>query len=91
MRIFAVLSESPKYLAHVAESSHTRQAADVGEICRTPVPVPVVATSDHPLLGESRESRLKNPLREIRTAGSVRGENKMAMVDLNAHEAGNGG
>src|SRR5262249_47039045 len=39
---------------------HTRQDADVGEMCRTPVPVPVVATSDHPLLGGSGESRLKN-------------------------------
>src|SRR5215469_12083298 len=32
----AVLSESPAYLAHVAESPHARDHADVGEICRTP-------------------------------------------------------
>ena len=50
----------------------------MGEICRNPAPVPVVATSDHPLLGGSGESRLKNPLRKICTAGSVRGENKMS-------------
>src|SRR5215470_20132772 len=69
----AVLPESPPYLAHVAESSHAREAVDVGAISRTPAPAPVVATADHPLLGGSGESRLKNPLREICTAGSVRG------------------
>jgi len=37
------------------------------------------------------EYRLRNPLREICTVGSVRGEILVAMVDLNAHEAGNGG
>ena len=35
---------------------------------------------------------MKNPLREICTAGSVREETFVgAMVDLNGHEAGNGG
>jgi len=35
---------------------------------------------------------LRNPLREICTVGSVREECLgVAMVDLNAHEAGNGG
>src|SRR5262244_127623 len=47
----AVLPESPPYLAHVAESSHAREAADVGALSRTPAPAPVVATADHPLLG----------------------------------------
>jgi hypothetical protein len=44
-----------------------------------------------PLLGGSGESRLKNPLR-LNLHGGVRegGEQKWAM-DLNAHEAGNGG
>src|SRR5262249_39770255 len=74
----AVLPESLSYLAHVAESAHARDNADVGEICRNPAPVPVVATSDHALLDGSGESRLKNPLREICTAGSVRGENQMS-------------
>src|SRR5215469_5247996 len=74
----AVLPESPSYLAHVAESPHARDNTDVGEICRTPGPVPVVATSDHSLLGGSGESRLKNPLRKICTAGSVRGEDKIS-------------
>src|SRR5215469_15849121 len=42
--------------------------------------------------GCSSELRLKNPLREICTAGSVREETFVgAMVDLNGHEAGNGG
>jgi len=53
----------------------------------------------HPLLlprirnqGSSSELRLKNPLREICTAGSAREETFVgAMVDLNGHEAGNGG
>src|SRR5437762_13691453 len=61
----------------MAESSHTGTAADVGEICRNPAPVSVVAAADHTHLGGSGESRLKNPLRKICTAGSVRGENKM--------------
>src|SRR5437773_6015812 len=40
----------------------------------------------------NRESRLRNPLREICTVGSVREEPPGgAMVDLNGHEAGNGG
>src|SRR5215510_7233052 len=42
--------------------------------------------------GRSSELRLKNPLREICTAGSVREETFVgAMADLNGHEAGNGG
>src|SRR5262249_37292655 len=72
-----VLPESPPYLAHVAESPYAQEAADMGEIYSNPASVPVVATSDHPLLGGSGESRLKNPLRKICTAGSVRGESKM--------------
>jgi len=59
----AVLPDSPAYLAHVAESSHAREDADVGEICRNPAPVPVVATADHPLLGGSGESPSKILLR----------------------------
>src|SRR5262249_56375548 len=49
----------------------------MGEIYSNPAAVTVGATSDHPLLGGSGESRLKNPLRKICTAGSVRGESKM--------------
>ena len=53
---------------------------------------PAAATSDHTGSGESAESRLKNPLREICTVGSVRGKNSVAPGwTLNAHEAGNGG
>src|SRR6266705_1284621 len=70
----AVLSEGPPYLVRMAESSHTRATADVGEICGNPAPASVVATSDHTGLGGNGESRLKNPLRKICTAGSVRGE-----------------
>lgn len=40
---------------------------------QNPTPVSTVATEDHALLGGHRESRLKNPLRKICTAGSVRG------------------
>ena len=40
----------------------------------------------------SSESRLRNPLREICTVGSLRGSHPVdAKVDLNGHEAGNGG
>jgi hypothetical protein len=47
---------------------------------------------DHDGLGTGGESRLRNPLREICTVGSARGGDvSEAMVDLNAHEAGNGG
>jgi group II intron reverse transcriptase/maturase len=41
---------------------------------RDPAPIPTGATPDHTLLGGSGESRLKNPLLEISTVGSVRGE-----------------
>ena len=58
----------------MAKSADTRKAADVGTVFRTPESVPAAATSDHTHLEEGRESRLKNPLREIRTVGSVRGE-----------------
>ena len=35
---------------------------------------------------------MKNRVRQLRTLGSVRGERRSdAMVDLHAHEAGNGG
>jgi hypothetical protein len=87
----AVLPESPSYLAHMAEPSHSRAHVDVGEICGNPAPAPVVATSDHHSLGERGESRLKNPLREICTVVVCEGENYGAMADLNAHEAENGG
>src|SRR5260370_42138622 len=67
----------------MAEASHTWTAADVGEICRNPAPVSVVAAADHTHLGGSGESRLKNPLRKICTAGSVRGEILMSHGGLN--------
>jgi len=57
----------------MAESSHTWQTADVGTVSRNLAPVSAAATSDHTCLGGRRESRLKNPLREICTVGSVRG------------------
>src|SRR6516162_812786 len=75
----------------MAESSNTRKAADVGAIHGNPAAVSAAATSDHTCLGGHRESRLKNPLREICTVGSVTGESCWAMADLHAHEAGNGG
>src|SRR2546430_5577201 len=67
----------------MAESSHTWTAADVGEICRNPAPISVVAAADHTHLGGSGESRLKNPLRKICTAGSVRGEILLSHGGLN--------
>src|SRR5271167_2768821 len=47
---------------------------NVGTVCSHPAAAPVVATSDHARLGGREEYRLRNPLREICTAGSVRGE-----------------
>src|SRR5260370_28288298 len=73
-RYSAVLSESPLHLAGMAEPPDTWKAVDVGKVCRNPTSVPAAATSDHTGPGGRRESRLKNPLREIRTVGSVRGE-----------------
>src|SRR6266566_668272 len=69
-----VLSEGPTYLAGVAESPHARAMADVGEIRGNPATASVVETADHALLGGCGEHGLKNPLREICTVGSVRGE-----------------
>src|SRR6202034_3882001 len=91
-QFMAVLPECSSYLAQVAESPHTRTRDDVGTVCSHPAAIPVTATSDHPYLGGSDEYALRNPLREICTAGSVRGEiPEQARVDLNGHEAGNGG
>src|SRR5215471_6896032 len=70
----AVLSQSPSHLAGMAEPPDTRKAADVGTVCRNATAVPAPTPSDHTRLGGRRESRLKNPLREICTVGSVRGE-----------------
>src|SRR5215469_18875716 len=70
----AVLYASPSHLARMVEPPNTRQAADVGTVCGNPPSVPAPTTSDHTSLGGRRESRLKNPLREICTVGSVRGE-----------------
>jgi len=58
----------------MAGPPHAWKAADVGEVQRYPAPVSATATSDHTCLGGRRVSRLKNPLREICTVGSVRGE-----------------
>ena len=71
-RYSAVLSESPLHLAGMAEPPDTGKAADVGKVCKHPTSVPAAATSDH--TGPGGESRLKNPLREICTVGSVKGE-----------------
>jgi len=71
----AVLSGSSSRLVEVPQSPHSRAKADVGEIHgRSPSP-PSVATSHHALLGYAGESCLRNSLREICTAGSVREEN----------------
>ena len=75
MSEMAVLRESPSHLEGMAEPPHTCKAADLGAVGRNTASVPASAASDHTHLGENRESRLKNPLREICTVGSVRGEN----------------
>jgi group II intron reverse transcriptase/maturase len=47
----AVLSGGPAHLEDVAQSPHSREAADVGKICGNPPSPPVVASTDHALLG----------------------------------------
>src|ERR1700747_3539336 len=71
----AVLSPSLSHLAGMAEPPDTWKAADVGAVSRNTTAVPAPPTSDHTGLSGHGESRLKNPLREICTVGSVRGEN----------------
>ena len=58
----------------MAESSHARKPDDVGAIQRASTTSSVAATSDSSCLDVSGESCLRNPLREIRTVGSVREE-----------------
>src|ERR1700739_868283 len=70
----SVPSGSSPRLAEVAQSPHSRAMADVGAIHGHSPSPPPVATSYHALLGYDGESCLRNPLREICTAGSVREE-----------------
>ena len=58
----------------MAEPTHPWAAFVVGPVCGNPTSASAVATLDHSCLGGRGESRLKNPLREICTVGSVRGE-----------------
>src|SRR5271167_846885 len=58
----AVLLDRSTRLAKVAQSPHSREEADVGEICGTPSSPSFVASTDHPLLEQGGESRLRNPL-----------------------------
>jgi hypothetical protein len=88
----AVLSGRPSSLAEVAQSSHSWEVVDVGEISRPPPSPPSVATSHHAFLGYDGEPCLRNPLREICMAEVCEGgELSGATVNLNAHEAGNDG
>ncbi len=87
-----VLSGGLPHLAKVAQSSNSWEQANVGEIYRTPPSPSFVASSDHTFLELCGESRLRNPLRGNLHGGVCEGgECGAAMVDLNAHEAGNGG
>src|SRR6202030_3404157 len=70
----AVLSGGPPHLAKGAQSAHSRKRDDLGEICSHPTETPIVATAYSAFLEWSGESRLRNPLREICTVGSARGE-----------------
>ena len=67
--------ESPAPLERMAEPTDSGTAADLGTVRRNTTSAPAPAASDHTHLAEHRESRLKNPLRETCTLGSVRGEN----------------
>jgi hypothetical protein len=70
----AVLSGRRQDLAEVAQSPHAWKPVDVGEIYRAPSTSSVAAASDPTCLDVPGESCLRNPLREICTVGSVRGE-----------------
>ena len=88
----AVLSGSPKHLAEMAQSPNSREEDDVGELCRTPPSPSFVASMDHTFLELCGESHLRNPLRGNLHGGVCEGgELGAATVDLNGHEAGNGG
>ena len=71
----AVLCESPAHLEGMAATPDTWETADLGPVWRHTPSAPAPTTSDHTSLAERRGSRLKNPLREICSVGSVRGEN----------------
>src|SRR6516225_434811 len=73
-----VLSGCPEYLAQVAQSPLSWAADVMAEILCHPRTAPAVVTPDHPSPGQGGESRLRNSLREICTARSVRGETPMA-------------
>src|SRR5260370_39425412 len=68
----AVLSESPLHLARMAETADKWKAADVGKVCRKPTSAPAATTSDHTSPRMSKALRLKNTMRAISSAGSVR-------------------
>src|SRR5580658_463524 len=87
-----VLSGGLPHLAKVAQSPNSWEEANVGEIYRTPPPPSFVASLDHTSLELYGESHLRNPLRGNLHGGVCEGgELGAATVDLNGHEAGNGG
>ena len=69
-----VLSGSRTNLAEVAQSPHARKPIDAGAIYRAPSTSSVAAATDPTCLEVIGETCLRNPLREICTVGSVRGE-----------------
>ena len=91
-------SERSGHGTHWREGGNKRTNLSKGNIVEAQTSVAMSTQIDRPTdltamdLEQGGESRLRNPLREICTVGSVRGESvSAAMVDLNAHEAGNGG
>jgi hypothetical protein len=91
-------SERSGHGTHWREGGNKRTNLSKGNIVEAQTSVAMSTQIDRPTdltmmdLEQGGESRLRNPLREICTVGSARGGDvSEAMVDLNAHEAGNGG
>ena len=64
----------------------------MGEVLENPAAASVAETSDHALLGVGQGVALEEPAAVILHGRICEGgELRETMVDLNAHEAGNGG
>jgi len=69
-----VLSEGSVSLEDVAHATHEGPKAHLGALRPVPATLSARGSPNHPLLGWCGESHLRNPLRQFRTVGSVRGE-----------------
>ena len=82
----AVLSGRAAYLEEMAEPPDARENSSVARIRKTSGAASFGASPDNKILDRLGESCLRNPLREIRTVGSVGGAsgNRRAYLELSA-------